>query len=444
MAARVQLSGCYILYEVSGFAQISGYELLYKTCGATNVAGVGFQERRDTAFSVLENGVLSGHGFYTTSYQAVYMLAQCEGDLGDSDCGDCVKSAVQRAQVECGSSISGQVYLHKCFISYNYYPNGVPKRSSSSGTGGNTGKTVAIILGGAAGVGFLVICLLFARNLMKKHDGIFLIGEDEVLKRQSSFELELLVWTPRPLEKDKIGHNGSGVVDCISADLGPSTSESVGTSSLRLSHPLRKATKAGSEKGANAAAAAKGNINSNGDCLMDVIIDGEFRQRVDESGTVLATDKQLDKNSGSSSSLLSNQWEAGRSDGPKDSKREVMQNGLMSMLTRGLEETVVSHWDGIELPPCQTAASNDVESTSIGYVLDECSVAITPLFPWLTCTIDQQCPADDIGEKIILMQHSPTLQLPNKHFALPIMVVKYRWYSSTLSLSLSLTYFNTS
>uniref|UniRef100_A0A2N9H053 Uncharacterized protein n=1 Tax=Fagus sylvatica TaxID=28930 RepID=A0A2N9H053_FAGSY len=120
------------------------------------------------------------------------------------------------------------------------------------------------------------------------------------------------------------------------------------------------------KKGANAAAAAKGNINSNGDCLMDVIIDGEFRQRVDEGGTVLAPDKQLDKNSGSSSSLLSNQWEAGRSDGPKDSKREVMQNGLMSMLTRGLEETVVSHWDGIELPPCQTAASNDVESTSIG------------------------------------------------------------------------------
>ena len=41
------------------------------------------------------------------------------------------------------------------------------------GTGGNTGKTVAIILGGAAGVGFQVICLLFARNLMKKHDGMY-------------------------------------------------------------------------------------------------------------------------------------------------------------------------------------------------------------------------------------------------------------------------------
>lgn len=42
------------------------------------------------------------------------------------------------------------------------------------GTGQNTGKTVAIILGGAAGVGFLVICLLFARNLTKKHDGKYL------------------------------------------------------------------------------------------------------------------------------------------------------------------------------------------------------------------------------------------------------------------------------
>jgi hypothetical protein len=41
-------------------------------------------------------------------------------------------------------------------------------------TGGNTGKTVAIILGGAAGVGFVVICLLFARSLLRKHDGTYM------------------------------------------------------------------------------------------------------------------------------------------------------------------------------------------------------------------------------------------------------------------------------
>ncbi|KAL5139198.1 Cysteine-rich repeat secretory protein 3 [Glycine soja] len=189
-AARIQLLGCYMLYEVVGFSQqISGMQILYKTCGGTNAAGRGFEERRDTAFSVMENGVVSGHGFYATSYQSLYVMGQCEGDVGDSDCGECVKSAVQRAQVECGSSISGQVYLHKCFISYSYYPNGVPGRHSSSSSasssssnsysssssGQNTGKTVAIILGGAAGVAFLVICLMFARSLKKKRDGRLMV-----------------------------------------------------------------------------------------------------------------------------------------------------------------------------------------------------------------------------------------------------------------------------
>ncbi|KAL7177586.1 hypothetical protein ACSBR2_030862 [Camellia fascicularis] len=175
-AARVQLLGCYMLYEVAGFAQISGLDMIYKTCSGKNDGGSGFEQMRDSALSALGNGM--SNGFYTTSYQSVYVLGQCEGDLGTSDCANCVKSAVQRSQGECGSSISAQVYLDKCFISYSYYPNGVPRRSSSSadsfsspsGSGQNTGKTVAIILGGAVGVGFVVICLMFARNLLKKHD----------------------------------------------------------------------------------------------------------------------------------------------------------------------------------------------------------------------------------------------------------------------------------
>ncbi|KAJ0702884.1 putative Gnk2-like domain-containing protein [Helianthus annuus] len=203
VAARLQLLGCYMLYEVAGFAQISGMELLYKTCGSSNGGG-GFEERRDSAFSALESGIGNGNGngnggFYTTSYESLYVLGQCQGDLGGEDCGECVKSAVQRAEVECGGSTSGQIYLHRCFVSYSYYPNGMPNpkksssssassssdssyssssdssysspsSSSSSGTDSNTGKTVAIILGGAAGVGFLVIFVLFAKNAAKKHD----------------------------------------------------------------------------------------------------------------------------------------------------------------------------------------------------------------------------------------------------------------------------------
>lgn len=153
--------------------------MLYKSCGGTNVGGAAFEERRDTALNTLENGIGNGNGFYTASYESVVVLGQCEGDVGNSDCVACVKQAVQRAQVECGSSASAQVYLHKCYISYSYYPNGVPRTPSSAsddtspsslGKGSNTGKTVAIIVGGAAGVGFLVIFMLFARGLFKKKD----------------------------------------------------------------------------------------------------------------------------------------------------------------------------------------------------------------------------------------------------------------------------------
>ncbi|ONK57323.1 uncharacterized protein A4U43_C10F18890 [Asparagus officinalis] len=165
VAARVQLNGCYALYQVSGFPQISGTQMLFKTCGSGS-AGDGFEQKRDTAFANLQSGMSSANGFYATSYQSVYAMAQCEGDLSGSDCSDCVQQAVQKSEVECGGASSGQVYLDKCYISYNYYPNGVPRDGGEVGGGGGgigggqTGKTF----------GFLVICLLFARNLMKKKD----------------------------------------------------------------------------------------------------------------------------------------------------------------------------------------------------------------------------------------------------------------------------------
>lgn len=178
-AARIQLMGCYLLYEVSGFTQISGLQMLYKECSRNMVSGSGFEMKRDSALTVMENGITSnGNGnngeFYTTNYQGLYVMGQCQGDLSSTDCGQCVKTAVQKAQVECGSSVAGQVYLHKCFISYNYSPGGVPTKSSSFSSGGitsgNTGKTVAIIVGVTAGVGFLIIMVLFMRGLKKKDD----------------------------------------------------------------------------------------------------------------------------------------------------------------------------------------------------------------------------------------------------------------------------------
>ncbi|KAE8667995.1 Cysteine-rich repeat secretory protein 11 [Hibiscus syriacus] len=116
IGSRIQLHGCYMLYEVAGFAQISGMQMLFKTCGvaaAANGGGNGFEQKMDTAFSFLENGVVTNHGFFTINYQSVYVL--------------------------------GNAKIIVVFV-------------SSSSSGQNSGKTVAIILGGGVGVGLVVLC----------------------------------------------------------------------------------------------------------------------------------------------------------------------------------------------------------------------------------------------------------------------------------------------
>lgn len=128
IAGRIQLTGCYLHYEVAGFPQLSGTELQFKTCSKSDAS---FEEKRDTAFSQLETGIAGGSGFYGTTYASVYVIAQCQGDLSVGDCGECVKEAVQRAEVECGKAIAGQVYLNRCYMSYSYYANGVSGDSPS-------------------------------------------------------------------------------------------------------------------------------------------------------------------------------------------------------------------------------------------------------------------------------------------------------------------------
>ncbi|KAK2417861.1 plasmodesmata-located protein [Trifolium repens] len=173
-AARIQLSGCYLRYEVVGFKQVPMTQLLYKVCGSKKVNdGVGFEAKRDYGFGMVENGVKNGGNlFYTGSYMSLYVLGQCEGSLGNDDCGDCIKIAEEQAKLECGDSISAQIYLFSCFISYSFYPNGVSSTSSSS-SGGNphTERTVALAVGGVAALGFFIVCLMFLKSVLKKKGG---------------------------------------------------------------------------------------------------------------------------------------------------------------------------------------------------------------------------------------------------------------------------------
>ncbi|KAL1546623.1 plasmodesmata-located protein 2-like [Salvia divinorum] len=172
IAARVQLHGCYLRYEISGFRQASGVELLYKLCGSTRASGGGFGDRLDPALGEIVKGVGSG-GFYAGAYESVYVMGQCEGDLSSADCVSCAKTAIDKAKSECGGAISAQLYLQACYISYAYYPNGVATNnqhpfSSSGAQRWNAQKIIAVVLGGAVGVGLVMACLLFTKSVFKK------------------------------------------------------------------------------------------------------------------------------------------------------------------------------------------------------------------------------------------------------------------------------------
>eukprot|EP00257_Ricinus_communis_P017957 XP_015576529.1 cysteine-rich repeat secretory protein 3 [Ricinus communis] len=170
VAARVQLNGCYFHYETDGFLdETPKHELLHESCSEKKAVDSSFVEVRDAAFLVMESEGVSEKGFYEADYEHVRVAAQCEGDLGGCDCSECVRFAMEIAQEDCGSSVSGKVYLDSCFVSYSNNPDGTPGKSYPDEEGkkrDKTGKTIAIVLGGAASLfaGFMVLKIIKSRG----------------------------------------------------------------------------------------------------------------------------------------------------------------------------------------------------------------------------------------------------------------------------------------
>ncbi|KAM1812273.1 hypothetical protein ACFX11_026239 [Malus domestica] len=154
--------------------------------------------------------------------------------------------------------------------------------------------------------------------------------------------------------------------------MGPSTSEQ--TRSIPLVTPSkrnskRKGTKSGLKNDADRTD-KKWEVKSHRDSLM-AVQKGVFRESLGQNGTVLATDKRLQNGNVSSLCSKENLREMGENDTPLNHKRDRTQNGGIGVLTRGLDETVVARWDGIELPRSHIVESSRAESVSIGYIPDE-------------------------------------------------------------------------
>ncbi|CAD5322044.1 unnamed protein product [Arabidopsis thaliana] len=186
-SARIHLRGCHLIYKFERIdtpgAQVNNHHkyklfetpehgLIHKICdGATAETFPGFEEMRTEALTAAETGVVDGHGFYEDSYKLLHVVAQCDGHVEACDCGECISSAAAAAAEECRWSIAGQIYLEGCHVGYTYHPHELPNDSyHEEGSKVNTGKSLAIVVGGVAALVFVAIFFMFLKSLRKKGD----------------------------------------------------------------------------------------------------------------------------------------------------------------------------------------------------------------------------------------------------------------------------------
>ncbi|KAF9596073.1 hypothetical protein IFM89_007126 [Coptis chinensis] len=93
----------------------------------------------------------------------------------------------------------------------------------------------------------------------------------------------------------------------------------------------------------------------------------EFTERSRHNGAVLGSSESPVKTS--SSALTSNQCRIKESDSSESKKSSI--HDMMSMLTRGLEESTVARWSEMESQPSEIIGVSKAQSISIGYVADK-------------------------------------------------------------------------
>uniref|UniRef100_A0A7N0VJP0 Gnk2-homologous domain-containing protein n=1 Tax=Kalanchoe fedtschenkoi TaxID=63787 RepID=A0A7N0VJP0_KALFE len=178
-SARVQLSGCYMSYNADEWGVPDLIEpeprLRYTKCEEHEELPFGFRELMDAGFLELEHGIWNSHdGYYSTDYELVHMLAQCEEGFRGCECGECISHAVQIAQEECQHSASGEIYMEHCYMRYDYYSHGIPHEHQPEQREYHDehgfGKAAAIALGGVAALVLGVVFLLCIKSASKKDD----------------------------------------------------------------------------------------------------------------------------------------------------------------------------------------------------------------------------------------------------------------------------------
>ncbi|MCL7025681.1 hypothetical protein MKW94_030469 [Papaver nudicaule] len=171
----LELQGCFVKYDNNKFLGVEDKTVVLKKCGPAMGYDTELLERRDALLA----GLGSGGGPYRVGGSGkIQGMAQCVGDLSLSECQDCLGSAIQELKSNCGTAVSGDMFLAKCYVRYaaggvdDQYRGGGGGRggfSSSSGGSGRSSsddaeKALAITVGLLAGVAVLIVFAAFLRK----------------------------------------------------------------------------------------------------------------------------------------------------------------------------------------------------------------------------------------------------------------------------------------
>ncbi|KAF8398951.1 hypothetical protein HHK36_014816 [Tetracentron sinense] len=169
----LQLEGCFVKYDNISFVGAEDKTVVVKKCGAP----VGFDSdamgRRD---AVLEE-LASGSGPYRVSGAGeVQGAAQCVGDLSGSECQDCVSEAIGHLRTDCGTAVSGDLFLAKCYARYSAAGAGYHYKD-----GGNNNPLFNGIFNHIyyiAQISSMIIAKLTEKNYLAWKDQILLMNEN--------------------------------------------------------------------------------------------------------------------------------------------------------------------------------------------------------------------------------------------------------------------------
>ncbi|KAG7974362.1 hypothetical protein I3843_06G045600 [Carya illinoinensis] len=172
----LQLEGCFVKYDNTTFLGVEDKTVVSKKCGAPTI---GYDSdaltRRDAVLAYLGTGDGGAYKTFRSSTSGdLQGVAQCVGDLSAGECQDCLTDAIGMLKTECGTAAWGDMFLAKCYVRYT--GGGVRSHTGEDYNYGNGegnddhewDRTLAIIIGGIAAVGLLIIFLSFLNKHFEK------------------------------------------------------------------------------------------------------------------------------------------------------------------------------------------------------------------------------------------------------------------------------------